>query len=126
MGYSYKTCERLVMAADKDGNITFAQIRRAFPDHESSFFYDLIGDAFQTPYTIAMNPNRNVMLFWDECPKDYIEGYEFKDSDRFQLSVSGLNIRDECVERMKDHRLAKICAASSIIAAIASVIALLR
>ena len=57
MGYSHKTCERLVMAADKDGSITFAQIRMAFPDHESSFFYDLIGDAFQTPYTIEKTGN---------------------------------------------------------------------
>ena len=79
-----------------------------------------------TPYTIAMNPNRKVMLYGDECPKEYIEGYEFKDSDRFQLSVSGLNIRDECVKRMKDRKLALIAAISGSIAAIASVASLLR
>ena len=126
MGYSHKTCERLVMAADKDGSITFAQIRRVFPDHESSFFYDLIGDAFQTPYPIVMNPTRKAMLYWDKCPKEYIKGYEFKDSDRFQLSVIGLNIRDECVEQMKDRKLALIAAISGSIAAIASVVSLLR
>ena len=114
------------MAADKDGSITFAQIRRVFPDHESSFFYDLIGDAFQTPYPIVMNPTRKAMLYWDKCPKEYIKGYEFKDSDRFQLSVIGLNIRDECVEQMKDRKLALIAAISGSIAAIASVVSLLR
>ena len=141
MGYSRKTCERLVMAADEDGRITFAQIRKVFPDWDSLFFYDLIGDNFQAqPLSnrlggdcfdapIALEPrsaSRPVILFWEECPSDYIDGYEFKDTDTFYLSVIGEDIRYEYMSRQKDRRLAWIAAISSGLAAITSVIALLR
>ena len=121
------------MAADEDGNISFAQIRKVFPNHDSSFFYDLIGDDFVRTFPMDMDTRtlnkyryETVMLFWETRPNDYVRGYEFKDSDQFRLSVSGLNIRDDCLERMKDRRLAIIAAVAGIIAAIASVIALLR
>lgn len=129
------------MAADKDGKITFAQMRRAFPDCDSVFFYDLIGDNFQAqPLSnrlggdffdapIALEPrsaSRPVILFWEECPSDYIDGYEFKDTDTFYLSVIGEDIRYEYMSRQKDRRLAWIAAISSGLAAITSVIALLR
>ena len=133
MGYPRKTCEKLVMAADEDGNISFAQIRKVFPNHDSSFFYDLIGDDFVRTFPMGMDTRtlnkyryETVMLFWETRPNDYVRGYEFKDSDQFRLSVSGLNIRDDCLERMKDRRLAITAAVAGIIAAIASVIALLR
>ena len=141
MGYTRKECEHLVMAADKDGKITFAQMRRAFPDCDSLFFYDLIGDNFQVqPLSnrldenffdapVALEPrsaSRPVILFWEECPSDYIDGYEFKDTDTFYLSVIGEDIRYEYMSRQKDRRLAWIAAISSGLAAITSVIALLR
>lgn len=131
MGYSRKTCERLVMAADEDGRITFAQIRKVFPDWDSSFFYDMIGDNFA--YSPLLNDARmsekrfeTVMLFWETCPEDYVKGYIFKDTDLFNLSVKGEDIRYAYRESLRNRRIAKTAAIASVIAAVASVIALLR
>ncbi|MGP1365922.1 MAG: hypothetical protein ACTTKW_01185 [Schwartzia sp. (in: firmicutes)] len=133
MGYTRETCERLVMSADKDGKIAFAQIRKIFPDCKDNFFYDLIGDSFRKNYTLDIDLRTmrdgfydSIMLFWEDCPDDYQDGYIFKDTDRFNLSVSAENLRYECEHRRRNERLAKTAAISSIIAAIASVIALLR
>ena len=133
MGYTRETCERLVMSADKDGKITFAQIRKIFPDRKDNFFYDLIGDSFRKNYVCGIDTRtmrdgfyNSVMLFWENCPDDYKEGYIFKDTDMFDLSVRAENLRYECEHRRRNERLAKTAAISGIIAAIASVIALLR
>ena len=133
MGYTRETCERLVMSADKDGKITFAQIRKIFPDRKDDFFYDLIGDSFRKNYALNIDTRimrdgfyDSVMLFWENCPDDYKDGYIFKDTDTFDLSVPAENLRYECEHRRRNERLAKTAAISGIIAAIASVIALLR
>ena len=140
MGYTRKECERLVMSADRDGKITFFQIRRAFPDCDSSFFYDMIGDQLQMPALPEFNqPFRDapiahaprsadcpIMLFWKHCPSDYMDGYEFKDSDTFYLSILGENLRYDYIERQKDRALAWWAVVSGSLAAITSVIALLR
>lgn len=105
MGYSLKTCERLVKCADKDGHVTFAAIRKAFPDYDDDFFYGLIGDEFQTEQRFrVVQPLRNngtIMLFWVKCPADYRKGYQFKDSDLFELSISGSNL---FYQLQKEHR----------------------
>ena len=133
MGYTRESCERLVMSADKDGKIAFAQIRKIFPDRKDDFFYDLIGDSFRKDYACGIDTRTmragfydSVMLFWENCPDDYKDGYIFKDTDTFDLSVPAENLRYECEHRRRNERLAKTAAISGIIAAIASVIALLR
>ena len=133
MDYPRKDIERLIMCASKNGTITFAQIRKVFPTLENAHLYPLIGDKFNEPIGYpeilqTLNPHNydTVILFWKKCPHDYVKGYLFKDDDLFQLSVNGLNIRYEYEERMKDRRLARTAVVASIIAAFASVIALLR
>ncbi len=107
MGYTQADCERLVRLADKDGRITYAQIHKEFPDFSSQSIYDWIGDSFkqESGFDIdsrSLNESRwqTVMLFWDECPDDYKEGYEFKPTDVFQLSVKG----DNLLYRLKKER----------------------
>lgn len=100
MGYSREDCERLVMLADDDGKVRYKDMHEAFPSASSRFFYDLIGDNFQMkhglidPRLIRSMPSQ-IMLFWDHCPEDYRDGYEFKPEDTFHLSVSGENLRYE-------------------------------
>lgn len=132
MIYNRRTFERLVMSANKDGIITFAQIRKIFPNHSDAFFYNIIGDKFRLPprsFDTRFLTNgfyESVMLIWVNCPNDYKQGYVFKDSDMFTLSVSAQNLRYEYQCRIKSERLAISAAISGAIAAIASVIALLR
>ena len=98
MGYSREQCEKLVMLADDNGKVLYKDMQRAFPDASPSFFYNLIGDSFKLKTglfdsRLLTTQSFNPMLFWDQCPEDYRDGYEFKPDDTFNLSVPGANKR---------------------------------
>ena len=100
MGYSREQCEKLGMLADDNGKVLYKDMQRAFPDASPSFFYNLIGDSFKLKTglfdsRLLTTQSFNPMLFWDQCPEDYRDGYEFKPDDTFHLSVPGANIRYE-------------------------------
>ena len=133
MGYTRADCERLVRLADKDGRITYAQIQKEFPEFSNSSIYDWIGDSFHRKSTWDFDPralreNRwsNVMLFWDTCPDDYVEGYQFKPTDTFHLSVPGSNLLYQLKKEDHQTRLTRIGLLLSGIAAITGILALIR
>ncbi len=133
MGYTRADCERLVRLADKEGRITYAQIKKAFPEFSSSSLYDWIGDSFHHKSALDFDPralrdNRwsNVMLFWDTCPDDYVDGYQFKPTDTFYLSVLGSNLLYQLRKEDQQARLTRLGLFLSGIAAITGVLALIR
>ena len=133
MGYTRADCERLVRLADKDGRITYAQIQKEFPEFSNSSIYDWIGDSFHRKSTwdfdhraLRENGGSNVMLFWDTCPDDYVEGYQFKPTDTFYLSVSGFDLRHQLKKEDHQTRLTHIGLLLSGIAAITGILALIR
>lgn len=133
MGYTRADCERLVRLADKDGRITYAQIQKEFPEFSNSSIYDWIGDSFHRKSTWDFDPRAlrengwsNVMLFWDTCPDDYVEGYQFKPTDTFYLSVPGSNLLYQLKKEDHQTRLTRIGLLLSGIAAITGILALIR
>lgn len=133
MGYTRADCERLVRLADKDGRITYAQIQKEFPEFSNSSIYDWIGDSFHRKSTwdfdhraLRENGWSNVMLFWDTCPDDYVEGYQFKPTDTFYLSVPGSNLLYQLKKEDHQTRLTRIGLLLSGIAAITGILALIR
>lgn len=56
------------------------------------------------PRLIRSMPSQ-IMLFWDHCPEDYRDGYEFKPEDTFHLSVSGENLRYEIKKAESQERI---------------------
>lgn len=131
MGYTLKTCERLVKCADKDGHVTFAAIRKAFPDYDDDFFYGLIGDALKPdkkqahPVALAPRNHETIMLFWENCPEDYRKGYRFKDSYYFHLSVPGSNLFYQLQKEYHQKILDWAAAVGGIIGGICALISIL-
>ena len=132
MGYTRADCERLVRLADKDGRITYAQIQKEFPEFSNSSIYDWIGDSFHRKSTwdfdhraLRENGWSNVMLFWDTCPDDYVEGYQFKPTDTFYLSVSGFDLRHQLKKEAYQNRLNWIAAIGGAVGGIGAIATLL-
>ncbi|MDD6134044.1 MAG: hypothetical protein PUB49_04955 [Selenomonadaceae bacterium] len=133
MGYTRSDCERLVRLADKDGRITYEQIHKEFPEYDSSSIYDWIGDSFRSqspflaaPRALAASGHSRIMLFWDNCPDNYVNGYQFNSTDTFHLSVNGEDLRYQLKKEDHQESVVRIGIILSAIAACASVIALFR
>ena len=123
MGHSIKQCERLVLLANDDGYITFDQIQKEFPGLDNDDIYDWIGDSFKKTSLLEVYPIRSyegVMLFWEQCPDDYVKGYQFKPTDTFVLSVPGENL----LYQLKKERCHKILSITAALGGIAAMIQL--
>lgn len=124
MGFSKEEFESLAKLVDSGKN-TYADIHRAFPHWNDRCFYDLIGDPFNDPFPLALNPD-TIMLFFEECPEDYTHDYQFKATDTFCLSVTGCDILYQPRKEKRYETLALVSAIASVIAAICSLISIIR
>lgn len=128
--YTRKIYEKIVSLADKDGYISFDEIYTAFPESDSSFFYDLIDDDFKenghpTVFKV-FDRKQQPILSWVNCPPEYSYGYIFKPSDRFKLSAYGEDIQYELDKNRRNTFRVYVSLLLSLIAAIAAVISALR
>ena len=115
------------------GKNTYADLSKEFPYFSRKTWMDIIGDNFKVRESLFLNayisPNlmvNNTFIFFEDCPDDYSPRYEFKPTDKFELSVSG----DNLLHQMKKDRQQRLLTIASVvfsaIAAIVGVIALLR
>lgn len=124
MGFTRQEFETLARLIDSGKN-TYADIHTAFPYWDDRDFYDLIGNPFNGPCPLALNPD-TIMLFFEECPADYTHGYKFRGADAFRLSAKGSDILYQLRKERRQELLTVAAAISSIIAAICSLIGLLQ
>ena len=86
MPHTQEECEKLVFLADKNGCISYAQIAKTF-NYDSEDIYDWIGDTFTDNHGITLDAissdSDGIMLYWKDCPDDYVKGYQFKPDDIF-------------------------------------------
>ena len=115
-------CERLVDITDKNGNVTYQQIKNEFPELSSEDLYDWIGTPFRSGPDYIFDTRiherefeANAMLIWVNCPKDYCLGYQFTPEDAFSLSRKGIEVRREVESRRKLFVLTALAAISGIL-----------
>ena len=126
MLFSIKDSEKLVRLAKGNGQITYEQINKTFPELSNDDLYDLIGTLFvyspETGLDIRAHNDsfqKNALLLWINCPGDYHRGYQFKSSDTFSLAPHGEDILYEYEQHSDQMFYAKIAAAGGIISAAA-------
>ena len=122
MYFSNYDCERLVDISDKNGNVTYQQIKNEFPELSSEDLYDWIGTPFRFGPDYIFDTRiherefeANAMLIWVNCPKDYCLGYQFKPEDTFSLSRKGIEVRREVESHRKLFVLTALAAISGML-----------
>ena len=104
------------------GNNTYRNIRKLVSlDFPNNYMY--IADYFKKGCVfIGHAPERIGLVEFETVPEDYAKDYQFKDEDKFRLTIKGQNLYDKCTREERLYLYTKIAAIASVIAAVSTVI----